>query len=134
MAGPRPLFIKAHMRRTLELVSEHEPIGRKRLARKLRVGEGSMRTILNRLKDDKLVASTPQGHILTKKGKQEFKRKPRKFLTLDAGDLTVGEVDVATIVRKASEKVKLGIRQRDEAIKAGADGATVLVFSDERFK
>jgi len=47
---------------------------------------------------------------------------------VDVGDLTVGEVDVATIIRGAAAKVKRGIEQRDEAIKAGADGATVLVF------
>jgi hypothetical protein len=54
--------------------------------------------------------------------------KAEKFVQIDAGGLTVGEVDIATIVRGAASKVKRGIEQRDEAIKAGADGATVFIF------
>ncbi|KXB04331.1 hypothetical protein AKJ48_02980, partial [candidate division MSBL1 archaeon SCGC-AAA261O19] len=132
--GPQPRFSEAQVHRALEIIGGHSPLGRKKLAEKLGIGEGSVRTILTRLKRENLIASTPRGHIPTEKGKRELKKKARKFLQLDAGNLTVGEVDVATIVRHAYENVKLGIRQRDEAIKAGADGATVLVFSDERFK
>jgi len=44
--------------------------------------------------------------------------------------LTVGDVDVATVVKGVSDLVDKGIEQRDEAIKVGADGATVLVFED----
>jgi len=44
--------------------------------------------------------------------------------------LTVGDVDVATVVKGVSDLVDKGIEQRDEAIKVGTDGATVLVFED----
>ena len=86
-----------------------------------------MRTILNQLKKQSLITSSRGGHALTAKGRRAL-GKPLKFMQVDAGNLTVGEVDVATIVRGAAAKVKKGIEQRDEAIKAGADGATVLVF------
>lgn len=132
--GPRPRFIKAQVYRALELIGEHQPIGRKLLSDKLGVGEGSMRTILNKLKWEKLIISTPQGHLLTDKGEKELEKRSRKFIELDAGSLTVGEVDVATIIKKASDKIKFGIEQRDEAIKAGADGVTILVFENEDLK
>lgn len=108
-------------------------MGRKQLAEKLGVGEGSMRTILNTLKKQSLITSSRGGHALTTKGKN-FLGKPLEFVRVDASDLTVGEVDVATIVRGAAAKVKKGIEQRDEAIKAGADGATVLVFKAGRLQ
>lgn len=125
--GPLPRFAEVHVRRALELIAENKTIGRKQLAKKLGVGEGSMRTILNRLKKQSLITSSRGGHTLTAKGGRAL-GKPLEYVQVDAGDLTVGEVDVATIVRGAATKVKRGIEQRDEAIKAGADGATVLVF------
>jgi DNA-binding PadR family transcriptional regulator len=125
--GPLPRFAEVHVRRALELIAEHKTIGRKQLAKKLGVGEGSMRTILNQLKKQSLITSSRGGHTLTAKGRRSL-GKPLEYVQVDASDLTVGEVDVATIVRRAATKVKRGIEQRDEAIKAGADGATVLIF------
>lgn len=132
--GPKPLFGKGQVKRALELIGEHGPIGRKRLADKLDVGEGSMRTILSRLKDKDLVTSSPGGHLLTDKGEQRLGDEARKFLKVDAGDLTVASTDVATLIRVAAENVDKGIEQRDEAIKVGAEGATVLVFQDGSLK
>jgi len=125
--GPLPRFAEVHIRETLDLIEKYGRVGRKQLAEKLGVGEGSMRTILNMLKKQSLITSSRGGHALTARGKR-FLGKPLEFVRVDAGDLTVGEVDVATIVRGASAKIKRGIEQRDEAIKAGANGATALVF------
>ena len=131
--GPLPRFAEFHVRRALELIAEHEKIGRKQLVKELGIGEGSVRTILNQLKRRELITSSRGGHALTPKGKR-FLGKPFEFVQIDAGDLTVGEVDVATIVRGAARKVKRGIEQRDEAIKVGAAGATVLIFRKGKFQ
>jgi len=131
--GPLPRFAEVHVRRALELIAENKTIGRKQLAKKLGVGEGSMRTILNQLKKQSLITSSRGGHTLTAKGGRAL-GKPLEYVQVDAGDLTVGEVDVATIVRGAAAKVKRGIEQRDEAIKAGADGATVLIFKASKLQ
>lgn len=125
--GPLPRFAEVHVRRALELIAKHKRIGRKQLAGELGVGEGSMRTILNQLKKQGLITSSRGGHALTAKGKRSL-GKPLEFVQVDTGDLTLGKVDVATIVRGAAKKIKRGIEQRDEAIKVGAQGATVLVF------
>ncbi|MEW5995540.1 MAG: DUF4443 domain-containing protein, partial [Candidatus Zixiibacteriota bacterium] len=98
-----------------------------RLVEKLGVGEGSTRTILNKLKVKRLITSSKGGHSITKNGLKLLKTLP-KYVRVDAGDLTVGKFDVAASVREAARRVKSGVEQRDEAIKAGADGATVLVF------
>jgi DNA-binding PadR family transcriptional regulator len=126
--GPLPRFAETQVRRALELIAENEPIGRKRLVEELSIGEGSVRTILDRLKRDGLIKSSRRGHELTARGRRRIRAKAGKFVQVDAGGLTVGRVDIATLVRGAASKVKRGIEQRDEAIKAGADGATVLVF------
>ena len=131
--GPLPRFTELHVRQALELMAQQRRISRKELGEKLGIGEGSTRTILDRLKGRGLVTSSRGGHALTAKGRR-WLGKPLEYVRVDAGNLTVGEVDVATIVRGAAKKVKRGIEQRDEAIKAGADGATVLVFKTGRLQ
>ena len=125
--GPLPRFTELHVRQALELIAEQRRISRKELGERLGIGEGSTRTILDRLKERGLVTSSRGGHALTPKGKR-FLGKIPELVRIDAGDLTVGGVDVATVVRGAAGKVKRGIEQRDEAIKVGAQGVTVLVF------
>ena len=131
--GPLPRFAEVHVREALELIAKHGRIGRKDLANELRIGEGSVRTVLNQLKKRGLITSSRGGHALTTKGRRAL-GKPLEFVKVDAGDLTVGKVDVATVVRGAAAKVKRGIEQRDEAIKAGADGATVLIFKADKLR
>ena len=128
-SGPKPQFDRAELRRALRVIGKKGPIGRKSLTGELDLGEGSVRTILKRLKDSGLIVSTPGGHELTEKGEGEMKESP-ELLELDAGELTVGETDVAAVVRSAASKIRFGVEERDEAIKAGAKGATVLVFKN----
>lgn len=125
--GPLPRFAESQVRRALELIAERKWIGRKQLAKELGVGEGSMRTILDRLKKRGFITSSRGGHSITAKGRREL-GKALELVRIDAGDLTVGDIDVATVVRKAAGRIRRGIEQRDDAIKAGADGATVLIF------
>jgi len=132
-AGPLPRFTDAQIRRALELIAERKGIGRKQLARELGIGEGSIRTILNRLRERSFITSNRSGQLITAKGKREL-GKALEYVQIDAGDLTVGDVDVATIVRKAAARVNRGIEQRDEAIKAGAAGATVLVYKSSKLQ
>jgi hypothetical protein len=117
----------------LNLIGRHKKIGRKQLVEEVGIGEGSMRTILNRLKKQGLIVSSRGGHALTPKGKR-FLGRPLQLVQIDAGPLTVGEIDVATVVRGVAGKVKRGIEQRDEAIKVGADGATVLVYKGGKLR
>ena len=131
--GPLPRFAEVHVREALELIAKYDRIGRKDLANELRIGEGSMRTVLNQLKKRDLITSSRGGHALTTNGRRAL-GKPLEFVKVDAGDLTVGEVDVATVVREAAAKVKKGIEQRDEAIKAGSAGATVLIFKNGKLQ
>lgn len=131
--GPLPRFADAHVKMALELIGKHKRIGRKQLAEELGVGEGSMRTILDQLKKRGLITSSRGGHSLTAKGEHTLS-KPFEFVQVNVGDLTMGKVNIATVVRGAATKVMRGIEQRDEAIKAGADGATILIYRGGRFE
>ncbi|MGC8896604.1 MAG: winged helix-turn-helix domain-containing protein, partial [Candidatus Bathyarchaeia archaeon] len=65
--GPAPTFSILHILHAIELVYE-KPLGRSKLAEKLRIGEGATRTIINRLKKAKLISTSKVGCKLTDKG------------------------------------------------------------------
>lgn len=131
--GPLPRFGDAHVSMVLDSIAKHGRVGRKQLTTELGVGEGSMRTILTQLKKRGLITSSRGGHALTTKGKRLL-GKPFEFTRVDVGNLAVGKVNIATIVRGAAVKIGRGIEQRDEAIKAGAAGATILVYKGGKLR
>jgi len=128
-----PRFDTIHIQMAIEQIAKHNRTSRKQIVKEIGVGEGSVRTILNQLKNQGLITSSKGGHVLTEKGKH-FLEKSQEFIKVDVGDLTVGRTNVATLVKGAASKVKRGIEQRDEAIKAGAEGASVLIFEKGKLR
>ena len=127
--GPSTTFSVAHIFHTLELVAE-KPIGRNKLAEKLDVGEGAVRTIINHLKDAGLIETSKAGCTLTAKGLSIWKKFGELFPKrgeIEKTDLTTAEHNYAFLVKNTGHKVKSGIEQRDAAIIAGAKRAVVIV-------
>ncbi len=127
--GPLPRFTEVHVRAALELIHRRGRVGRPELGRRLGLGEGSARSLLKLLRRRGLVRPSRGGHVLTEKGRRMV-GEPLRLVRLDCGELTVGKVDVAVLVKGAAGRVRGGVEERDEAIKVGAKGATVLVFRD----
>ena len=65
--GPSTTFTIFHIFYALELLAQ-KPLGRNKLAEKLEVGDGAVRTIISRLKDAGLIETSKEGCNLTKKG------------------------------------------------------------------
>lgn len=130
--GPAPRFQRFHVWKALWLIGHRSPIGRQRLTAMLGVGEGSVRTIVNFLMTDGLVAADEAGMRLTAEGKRRVEQAGFSVATVNARGLCVGECDVAVLLPGKAGKVRDGLRQRDEAVKAGAAGATTLVFTNGR--
>ncbi|MBX5326781.1 MAG: DUF4443 domain-containing protein [Candidatus Bathyarchaeia archaeon] len=128
--GPIPSFQVFHVIKALEQIS-HSPIGRGMLAKKLEIGEGATRTLLERLKAAGLVSVSKAGCFLTKQGEEVWKEIENVFAAktrLEPTKLTLSSCNVAILVKKKKNKVKLGMEQRDAAFLAGAKGATTLVM------
>jgi hypothetical protein len=107
-------------------------LGRKHLADKLRLGEGTVRTLLSRLQDEDLIDISRTGVTLSNKGKKILKsiENVLKWKPLPDTEITVDEINWAVLVRGASNRVRLGVEQRDQALIHGASGATTLVYSN----
>jgi len=132
--GPALTFTSLHLIKALELMAEG-PIGRGKLAKMLGIGEGTVRTIIKRLKDSNLIEISRDGCYLTSFGKEfweKFKKKIPKKVFLEKNEFSLAEYNVAVLVRKCGGKVKTGMRQRDAAIMIGAEGATTVVAKNEK--
>jgi predicted transcriptional regulator len=129
--GRSPDFTKAHLLYALILL-RNQRIGRKQLAEELRLGEGTIRTILRRLQDEGLIEISRPGVTLSSLGEAYLKEIESviKWKPLPSTEITVDEVNWVVLVRRVSEKVRFGVEQRDQALIHGATGATTLVFHD----
>jgi predicted transcriptional regulator len=132
--GPSTTFSMFHIFYALELVAK-KPIGRNKLAEKLSVGEGAIRTIISRLKGAGLIVTSKEGCNLTDKGLsvwKEFVEVFPKRVEIEKTALTTSEYNYAFLVKNKGHKVKSGIDQRDVAIMGGARRALVIVFKNGR--
>jgi predicted transcriptional regulator len=132
--GPSTTFSMFHIFYALELVAK-KPIGRNKLAEKLNVGEGAIRTIISRLKGAGLIVTSKKGCALTDKGLRVWKNFEAVFpkrVEIEKTTLTTSKYNYAFLVKNKGHKVKSGIDQRDAAIMGGAKRALVIVFKDGR--
>ena len=133
--GRTPTFTEAHILKALETLGVGEPVGRIKLSEVLGLGEGETRTLVKHLRNEDVIKVSRTGIVLSKLGKKlisELRTKIRKEIEVPESSLTVGPHNVAVLIKKATNSVKYGLEQRDAAIKAGALGATTLVFINNR--
>jgi len=132
--GPALTFTLLHLIKALELMAEG-PIGRGKLAKNLGTGEGTVRTIIKRLKDSNLIEISREGCRLTSFGRklwEKFKRKIPKKVFLEKNEFSLAQYSVAVLVKGCGSKIRTGMKQRDAAIMIGADGATTIVVKDKK--
>jgi predicted transcriptional regulator len=128
--GPSTTFTVFHVFYALELMAQ-KPLGRNKLAEKLSVGDGAVRTIISRLRDAGLIETSKEGCNLTKKGLEiwrQFEEIFPKRMEIPRSELSKSEFNFAFLVKNSGQKVKSGIDQRDAAIIAGARKALVIVY------
>ncbi len=130
--GPSTTFTVFHIFYALELMSQ-KPLGRNKLAKKLNVGDGAVRTIISRLRNAGLIETSKEGCSLTKKGLEiwrQFEQVFPKRVEIQKSELSESEFNFAFLVKNSGQKVRSGIDQRDAAIIAGARKALVIVFKN----
>jgi predicted transcriptional regulator len=128
--GPSTTFTIFHIFYALELMSQ-KALGRNKLAEELHIGDGAVRTIINRLKEAELIETSKEGCKLTAKGCEVWRHFEEIFpkqLDLPKSELNTSEYNHAFLVKDAGQKVDSGIDQRDAAIIAGARKALIIVI------
>lgn len=112
-------------------------MGRAALARELGLGDGAIRTLISAMKEHKLIEVNKEGCALTSHGNKTYSSL-RKQISLpeevDASPLTLGVHNVAILVKGHGDRITSGVPERDEAIKSGGTGATILLYDGHHFK
>jgi hypothetical protein len=130
--GPSTTFTIFHVFYALELLAQ-TPLGRNKLAEKLQVGDGAVRTIISRLRDAGLIETSKDGCNLTGKGSEVWEQFEEIFprrVELPRSELSASQFNFAFLVKNCTLKVGSGIDQRDAAIIAGARKALVIIFKN----
>jgi predicted transcriptional regulator len=130
--GRLPSFAEAHVIEALEDISSLGTVGRLRLSKDLDLGEGETRTLVRHLKNEGLIEVSRPGISLSDAGRKllsSVRTVLSEQVEIQSTPLTVGRFNVAVRVAGMKNSVKYGLEQRDAAIKAGAKGATTLVFT-----
>lgn len=95
-----------------------------------------MRTVLRKLTGAGYVETNALGCHMTASGKRSYSSISRMIsppVPLHGSKLTVGESQVAILVRSLKNSLASGIEQRDSAIRIGAAGATTYVIKAGKF-
>jgi len=131
--GVRPSYTLLHVFRALLILYREGPMGRRRLAQRLGIGETPARTLLRRLRDLGLADRDPAyGFYLTRRGFEEAARLAERIpVVADAGgvigrDLRLDRAAYAGVLRGA----RLGgdwMRLRDVFVRRGATAAVIAV-------
>ena len=130
--GPVHRFADYHVYKTLSVLSDGRRKGRKQLADMVNVGEGSMRTIIEYLRDHEMIEVKQTGVKIASKGHEFLSKLPIYMERVEPTDSTLGELQRCRSWSKVmSMKIKMGVEQRDSAIKAGAEGATTVIVSGD---
>jgi hypothetical protein len=128
-------FDMTHVFKTMQMMDENNRIGRSLMMQELGLGEGSVKTIIKHMKLSGLVENSNAGMWLSNKGKSIYAKLYvliPKEMNIPKCSVALGEFNHAVLLKNMSYNIRSGIEQRDAAIKAGAVGATTLVFRNER--
>jgi len=128
--GPMFRFNDANVYWALYILSTGRRIGRKRLSEEIGVGEGSMRRIIDTLKEWDYICIKQTGITITKNGMDFLKKLPLKPVDIFIQDSVKGDFQQGVIVRGVSSKIRNGMEQRDAGIKVGAEGCTTIIFRE----
>ena len=121
-------FTDANVYWALYVLSDGKRMGRKRLAEEIGVGEGSMRRILETLRQWEMITIKQTGITITRSGLGFLSEIPIKVVDIDLKDAIVGNYSQAVVVYGVGKKIENGMQQRDAGIKVGATGCTTLVI------
>ena len=125
--GPTPKFSLFHVWKTYDIINEKGPIGRKALSQTLGIGEGSTRTILDKMIREGSVENTKLGRCSPTGESSSSAMSGITAAPVKIDGLTISTQDCAVLVKGMADRIGTGYEQRDEAVRAGAVGATTLI-------
>ncbi|MBW2980062.1 hypothetical protein KY360_01420 [Candidatus Woesearchaeota archaeon] len=109
-----------------------ENTSRTSLVEKLDLGEGTVRTLLDMLKDKKLIKSTQLGHSYSDKGASIIEKinKTIQSKKLESKNIYKDYKKVALLLKNKKD-IDVNYKLRDIAVKNGAEGALIFIYKNK---
>ena len=129
-------FDITHVFKTLQLIETRGHISRDLLCKELNLGEGSIKTLVKHLMMENMIETSKAGTKMSDKGKKFFAELLSSIpaeCRIPKCSIALGKFNYAILLKHLSTAIKLGIEQRDSAIKVGGIGATTLLFRKGKF-
>jgi len=130
--GPHPNYSLYHVWKCYHTLDEEGPIGRRALTKVLGIGEGSTRTMLKWMTKEECIESTPRGVLLLPRGREKLASVGLRIINLNFIELPIGRFNSAVLVKQMASKVRRGMEQHDESVRAGGSSAITLVARNGR--
>ncbi|MFB6241359.1 MAG: DUF4443 domain-containing protein [Candidatus Nanosalina sp.] len=108
-----------------------EEIGRRRLSQRLGLTESRTRTMLEHLRVEGYVEAGETMELTTTSGEKIFKEvdeKIREIREVDLENISMRGENIAALMREV--EIDSSIKIRDEAVRGGARGMTILTYED----
>lgn len=128
--GPMFRFNDSNVYWALYVLSDGKRLGRKRLADEIGVGEGSMRRIIETLKEWDFILIKQTGITITKTGLAFLDQVPIRPVDVNLKDSVMGAYQQGVVVLGGAPKINKGMEQRDIGVRVGATGCTTVVIRD----
>ncbi|MGQ4832731.1 MAG: DUF4443 domain-containing protein [Candidatus Asgardarchaeia archaeon] len=116
-------------------IGKERKVGRYTLSKRLNLEESTTRTLLNYLRKYEYISSKAKsGHYLSSRGAKVFNGLNKIIVQLkrveDLEDFTFAKHAFGVVLNNFVERIRKGLEERDEAIKAGARGITLITCKD----
>jgi len=135
--GVLPSFKPHHVLKTLIMLYNKGPLGRKTLSRELKIGEASTRTLISRLKEKKLVdVSLAGGAYLTEHGLSIMRNIMKKLIYLkpinteELSFLKLAQYAYMALIRGGCKVKPRVIELRDKLVRYGAEAALIMCVEE----
>ena len=130
MVGNLPNFNRIDVLRCL--LSIEKPASRSYLSKELELGEGTIRSILDILKEKGFLISNKEGHSLSQKGKNAVENLKKNIILKKIKNIPLfPDKKAAAIQVKNPKKMEKSVILRDESVRNGAEGALILKYWDK---
>jgi predicted transcriptional regulator len=131
MVGNLSNFMKIDILRCFLRINKET--SRADLKNELELGEGTIRTILNILKNKELIESTRKGHFLNNKGNNFLKKINQniEIKKIKSNKIYPEFKKVGILVKSLNKDLKIDYKLRDIAVKHGSEGAIIFHYVDK---
>lgn len=131
-AGTSHRYTDADAFLLLEAVSRNHGMSRKELSGYLGIGEGSVRTLIDKLREYDLICVKQTGITIRPQGSEILRSLGIRSMEISVGGYVMGEHHFGAVISDSSERVFNGIDQRNIVIKTGGEGCTTWANREGR--